>query len=189
MLDKKITLKGNNAVFKIGKNIINLAGIVGGDSTSCSETTKEVIIECAYFDPEIIIGKTVLYDIQSDAAYKFERGVDPFNQEYVLRRFIQIVSEHTLINDIKYFSEQLGNIESKKIDLDFTKIKNIIGIQIEDIKIIEKLENLGFVIDDQIINVPSYRSDINSINDICEEIARIIGYDNIDPIDFNIQIF
>lgn len=186
LLDKKITLKGNNAVFKIGKNIINLAGIVGGESTSCSETTKEVIIECAYFDPEIIIGKTVLYDIQSDAAYKFERGVDPFNQEYVLRRFIQIVSEHTLINDIKYFSEQLGNIESKKIDLDFTKIKNIIGIQIEDIKIIEKLENLGFVIDDQIINVPSYRSDINSINDICEEIARIIGYDNIDPIDFNI---
>ena len=110
LLDKKITLKGNNAVFKIGKNIINLAGIVGGESTSCSETTKEVIIECAYFDPEIIIGKTVLYDIQSDAAYKFERGVDPFNQEYVLRRFIQIVSEHTLINAIKYFSEQLGNI-------------------------------------------------------------------------------
>ena len=83
-------------------------------------------------------------------------------------------------------SQKLTVLRVKKIDLDFTKIKNIIGIQIEDIKIIEKLENLGFVIDDQIINVPSYRSDINSINDICEEIARIIGYDNIDPIDFNI---
>ena len=58
----------------------------------------------------------------------------------------------------------------------FTKIKNIIGIQIEDIKIIEKLENLGFVIDDQIINVPSYRSDINSINDICEEIVTAKFY-------------
>ena len=77
MLDKKITLKRNNAVFKIGKNIINLAGIVGCESTSCSETTKEVIIECAYFDPEIIIVKTVLYDIQSDAAYNLKEELTP----------------------------------------------------------------------------------------------------------------
>ena len=92
-----------------------------------------------------------------------------------MKIYTKLYQVATSINDIKYFSEQLEIL----IDLDFTKIKNIIDIQIRDIKIIEKLENLGFVIDDQINNVPSYKSDINSINIICEEIARIIGYDNI----------
>jgi len=77
LLDKKITLTGKNSVFSLNDNIINLAGIVGGKSTSCSTNTKTVIVECAFFQPEAIIGKSVKYDIQSEASHKFERGVDP----------------------------------------------------------------------------------------------------------------
>ena len=103
LLDKNIKLTNSNAVFKIDKKIINLAGVVGDKSTSCTSKTREVIIECAYFNPEIIIGKSIKYDIKSDAAHKFERGVDPSSHEYVLRRFINIVKDHTEIKRLELF--------------------------------------------------------------------------------------
>ena len=186
LLDKKISLTGNNAVFTLNNNVINLAGIIGGNSTSCSENTQEVILECAYFEPELIIGNSLKYNVQSDAAYRFERGVDPLNHEYVLRRFIQLVSDHTEIKNIELFTEEQKNIEPLKIKIEFEKIKNIIGINIENIKIEECLEKLGFKIQDSTILIPSYRSDIMSLNDIAEEVARLIGYDNIEPKNFNI---
>ena len=86
LLDKKITLTGKNAVFSLNQDIINLAGIVGGKDTSCSTDTKTVIIECAFFQPEAIIGKSVKYDIQSEASHKFERGVDPSCQQKVSQK-------------------------------------------------------------------------------------------------------
>ena len=58
-------------------NLINLAGVMGGMSTSCSNKTDNVLVECAYFRPESIIQKSVKYDLISDASYKFERGVNP----------------------------------------------------------------------------------------------------------------
>ena len=58
LLDKKITLTGKNSVFSLNNEVINLAGVVGGKSTSCSANTKTVIVECAFFQPEAIIGKS-----------------------------------------------------------------------------------------------------------------------------------
>ena len=59
---------------------------------------------CVFFKPEAIIGKSLKYDIQSEAAHKFERFVDPECHDRVLRRFIKIVSEHTNIKDLSVFS-------------------------------------------------------------------------------------
>ena len=59
-----------------GNEIINLAGVMGGESTKCKNTSAKVLVECASFNPDMIIGKSVKYDLNSDAAYKFERGVD-----------------------------------------------------------------------------------------------------------------
>ena len=92
LLDKKISLRGKNAVFSLNNKVINLAGVVGGKSTSCSTNTKTVIVECAFFQPEAIIGKSVKYDIQSEASHKFERGVDRECQDNILRRFIKVVT-------------------------------------------------------------------------------------------------
>jgi phenylalanyl-tRNA synthetase beta chain len=104
LLDKKITLKDKNAVFSLNNKVINLAGIMGGKSTACSAHTKTVLVECAYFKPEAIIGKSVKYDIKSEASHKFERGVDQDSQDKVLRRFIQVVSEHANIKEMSIVS-------------------------------------------------------------------------------------
>ena len=67
--------------------------------------TKTILIECAYFSTESIIGKSIKYDLNSEAAYKFERGTDPEAIEIALRRFINIIEDHSKIKDLKIFKE------------------------------------------------------------------------------------
>ena len=179
LLDKTINLKNNNLVFQNSKNeIINLAGVIGGRNTACSKKTTSVVVECAYFNPEIILGNTVKYDIKSDAAHRFERGVDPICQNLVLRRFLKIVEEHTTIKKAAIYKSNTANLKNITVPLNLKKINKIIGQDVssrtEDI-----LKRLGFNIKNNLIIVPSYRNDIHSINDIAEEISRSIGYDNI----------
>ena len=114
LLDTEIELSGKNCVFISNEKVINLAGVMGDKSTSCSKETNNVLIECAYFRPESIIGKAIKYDINSDASYKFERGVDPELQEFTLRRFIQIVSDHAKISRLSIYSKQFKNLKRKK---------------------------------------------------------------------------
>ena len=90
-IGKKLIVFYKNHVFLLNDKVINLAGVVGGKETSCSSDTKTVLVECAFFKPEAIIGKSVKYDIQSEASHKFERFVDPECQDKTLRRFIKIV--------------------------------------------------------------------------------------------------
>lgn len=186
LLDKKINLCGNNLVFMRGGDIINLAGVIGGKNTACSKNTKSVIIECAYFDPKSVIGKSVKYDIKSDAAYKFERGVDPLCHEKVLRRFIYIVEKHSKIKNLQIFKRNYNDLMPCEILTSPENINKILGTSIEDNLYEDILIKLGFRLKDNKIVVPSHRSDVNTENDVAEEIARVIGYDNIPLESFNI---
>ncbi len=186
LFDTKIKLKGLNCVFRHEGEIISLAGVIGGKSSACSQDTKKVLVECAYFNPESIIGKSVQYNLNSDAAHKFERGVDISSQEVVLRRFIKIVQDHASIKSLKLKEFKEHDYGKTKLPIDVGKINNILGTQLEERKYIEYLKKLGFIIEEQ-IEVPSYRHDISSQNDLAEEIARVIGYDNIESIPLNLK--
>ena len=87
-------------------------------STACSTGTKKALIECAFFIPEAIIGKSVKYNLISDAAHKFERGVDIQSQEEVLRRFIEIVRDHVSITNIKIQTFDEVQAQKAKIPID-----------------------------------------------------------------------
>ena len=186
LLGKKIELNGKNLLFTKDNNIINLAGIMGAKNTSCSTNTKSVIVECAHFKPEEIIGKSVKYDIKSDSAHKFERGVDPLCHERVLRRFLKIVEDHARIVNVEIFEKIYNEHETLHIDFNPDRINAILGISLRKKGIEDYLLKLGFFIKDNKISVPSYRTDIRSENDIAEEIARIIGYNNIPSKPFQI---
>lgn len=188
LLDQTIKLKDKNLVFFNKKDeIINLAGIIGGKKSSCTDSTTSVILECAYFDPEAILGKAVKYSISSDAAHKFERNVDPDSHEYVIRRFIQIIAEHTNILNLEIFTKNHSPSIRNEIKFSLEKINNILGTNIKEKDCLNYLKRLGFEINESTIIVPSYRNDIKNINDISEEIARAIGYDNIKPIPLNLK--
>ena len=179
LLDKKINLSKKNAVFILNDQVINLAGVVGGKNTSCSSKTMTVLVECAFFKPEAIIGKSLKYDIQSEAAHKFERFVDPECHDRVLRRFIKIVSEHANIKDLSVFSLKSRKNKTVNIPINENKINQILGVDISKSQYIDYLSKLGFVLNNDEIKVPSFRNDISTQNDLAEEVARLIGYDNI----------
>ncbi len=182
LLDKDINLIGDDLVFKNKENnIVNLAGVVGGQNTACNIDTKSVIVECAHFNPESIIGKSIKYDISSDAAHKFERNTDSERHEYILRRFLKIIEDHSTIKEAKILNMSFEDTNPIKIPFDCNKLNKILGTNISDKECKNYLTRLGFEIDSNNIEVPSYRNDIKSINDISEEIARSIGYDNINP--------
>ena len=178
LLGSDINLSGNNCVFSVDNKIISLAGVMGGITTACSTKTKKAIVECAFFNPETIIGKSIKYNLTSDAAHKFERGVDIQAQEKVLRRYIEIVRDHTSILNIKIQSFEDSQFKNNIIPIDIQKINKILGTEIEEKEYLTYLRHLDFVIEKEII-IPSHRHDISSQNDLAEEIARIIGYDNI----------
>ena len=186
LLDKKIKLTGKNSTFLLNNEVINLAGVVGGKSTSCSVDTKTVIIECAFFKPEAIIGKSVKYDIQSEASHKFERGVDPECHDKVLRRFINLVSQHTNIKSMSMISYNYIDNPIYQIPVNVQKINQIIGTDLTESACLNYLTKLWFVSEGGFITVPSFRSDIKTQNDLAEEVARVIGYDNIPRVEINI---
>ena len=173
--------KGDLVFLNDKEEIVNLAGIMGGSSTSCNEKTKSVIVECAYFSPHKIMGKAVQYSVNSDAAHKFERNVDPNCHEYSLRRFIKIIEQHTKIKNIQFCSNEYTANEENIIKLDVEKINNILGTNVSENDCKEYLRKLGFLEKDLLIRIPSYRHDIKNSNDIAEEVARAIGFNNIKP--------
>ena len=183
LLDQEISLNESNLIFRDDKDIINLAGIIGGKKTSCTSQTKNVIVESAYFNPESITGKSTKYNINSEAAHKFERGVDPVMQEKALRRFIYLVQQHAEIKSLQIYKNSNQKFNPIELDIDVIKINKILGTDIKEKEYLKILSKLGFKIDQKII-VPSYRFDIKHQNDLAEEVARTIGYDDIKSIKF-----
>jgi phenylalanyl-tRNA synthetase beta chain len=186
LLGSEVSLKDRNCVFSSNSEIISLAGVMGGASTACSFNTKKVLVECAYFNPESIIGKSIKYNLVSDAAHKFERGVDIASQEMVLRRFTKIVQDHAKIKSIRFKSFGEANNKDLNIPIDVNKINKILGTSLNKDEYLKHLKGLGFDILDE-IKVPSHRHDIETNNDLAEEIARVIGYNNIKSTPINLQ--
>ena len=161
LLDQKISLEKGDLIFTANDIPVDLAGVMGDKKTSCKDSTKKVIIEAAFFEPEIILGKSLKYDLNSDAAYKFERGIDPNLQEIAIRRFISIIGDHVKIKKLELFSKEYRELEETKLNFNPQKINHILGDNIvteESYK--DYLEKLGFIVKDDEIIVPSYRSDI-----------------------------
>ena len=177
LLDTEIELTEENLVFSLDDAVVSLAGIMGGASTACSADTTKVLVECAYFKPQEILGKARKYNLSSDAAYKFERGVDYLCQEEVLRRFLQIVSEHTEVKSVALYSEQ-NKTTLTEVPYNSNKLNAVVGIDISQQEQMAYLSALGFEAGKS-ITVPAHRSDVDQLNDLAEEVTRMIGYNNI----------
>jgi phenylalanyl-tRNA synthetase beta chain len=155
LLDTEIELTDENLVFSLDDEVISLAGIMGGASTACSANTTKVLVECAYFKPEEILGKARKYNLSSDAAYKFERGVDYLCQEDVLRRFLQIVCDHVKVKSVSLYSEQ-NKTTLTEVPYNSNKLNAVVGTDISQQEQMAYLSALGFEAG-KIITVPSHR--------------------------------
>ena len=177
LLGSEIELTDDNLVFSLDDEVISIAGTMGGASTACSTNTTNALVECAYFKPEEILGKARKYNLSSEAAYKFERGVDYLCQEDVLRRFLQIVCDHTNVKSVSIYSEQSKKALTEVV-YDSSKLNSVIGIDITEQEQLSYLSALGFQAGKN-MTVPPHRSDVDQLNDLAEEVTRMIGYNNI----------
>ena len=183
-LDKKnYSLQADMCVISDNSGVLGLGGIIGGTKTGTELDTKNILLESAYFNPESIRKTSKLLNIDTDAKFRFERGIDPESIELGLLRAAELIQK-ICGGEINKIDIQ-RNEHIKKIQFKFrtSLFKKITGFKVGDKEIIKILLNLGFKVKKQknILNltVPSWRSDINQPIDIVEEIVRIKGYDQI----------
>jgi len=164
---------------------VALAGIMGGESSGVSDSTKDILLESAFFKPLSITGKARIYGLHTDSSHRFERGVDWKLQVKAIERATALLldvvgGEAGPTQEI--VSEQ--NLpESKQILLRSKRVEQILGVKIEDSRIEDILTRLDMGLeatsDGWKVLAPSSRFDIEIEVDLIEEIARIYGYANI----------
>ncbi|MEM6811150.1 MAG: phenylalanine--tRNA ligase subunit beta [Pseudomonadota bacterium] len=180
--DKSYTLEDGMTAITDENGLLGLGGIVGGTSTGVSETTKNVFLESAYFDPYRIAKTGRALQVDSDARYRFERGVDPeFTQNgldigtsMILEICGGTACEHVVSGSAPQWKREI------EFDAGFTK--KLAGIDIAEDKQKDILQTLGFELNGNKAQPPSWRGDVEGKADLVEEVTRIYGYDKIEPI-------
>jgi phenylalanyl-tRNA synthetase beta chain len=165
---------------------VAMGGVMGGLESSVTDTTTSIFFEAAYFDPDVIKGKTRDLGINSDAAYRFERGVDPTSArdgiEYATRLAVEICG--TADTTIGPITEANGQPPARQpVSVRAARVCRLIGMHIPIGQMKAILERLECKVadGDEVFDVtpPSYRFDLNHEEDFAEEIARINGYENV----------
>ena len=185
--NKTYTLKENMCVISDDQGALGLGGIIGGVRSGTELNTKNILIESAYFDPTITRKTAKELEINSDAKFRFERGIDPQSikdgLEMAANLIIEICGGEVSNFDIQETIKQKNN----KINFDTKLVSRTIGINVKDKDIIKILNKLGFETKKKVRNievkVPSWRPDIFGEIDLVEEVIRILGFDNIKSIE------
>ena len=162
-----------------------LAGIMGGAGSSVETSTRDVFLESAFFSPDAIAGKARRLALSTDSSHRFERGVDFAVTRAALERATQLLLEICggLVGTITDVRSNLPKRETIKLRAD--RVKRVLGIVLDAHQIATFLQRLQFKFeqqgDDFYVIPPSYRFDLTLEADLIEELARIVGYDNIPP--------
>ncbi|WP_350978796.1 phenylalanine--tRNA ligase subunit beta [Shewanella sp. AC34-MNA-CIBAN-0136] len=181
----EITVPSDTLVIADDKQAVALAGVFGGESTGVNENTQDILLECAFFAPLAIMGKSRRLGLHTDASHRFERGVDPELQHKVMDRATRLVLDicggeaGQVIEAVS--AEHLP--AAANITLRRSKLDKSLGHFIPDSDVVEILERLGFSVqtsgDVWHVTTATYRFDMAIEEDLIEEVARIYGYNNI----------
>ncbi len=192
--EQTIILTGDELVIADDKGALALAGIMGGQRSSVTDSTTNIIVESAFFSQLAIAARARRFGLHTDASQRFERGVDFELPELALARAVDLITSVTGGQ-----AGQIVKVENSEhlpartpITLPITKVREVIGIEIEPAVMVRILTQLGFEVDQQadrlICTPPSYRFDMSIREDLIEEIARIYGYDNIPSVLPHLQV-
>ena len=181
-----VTLDGQVGVIADAQAVESLAGIMGGDATAVSDDTRNVYVEAAFWWPEAVAGRSRRYNFNTDAGHRFERGVDPAltveHIEHMTRLIIDICgTPETACGPIDDQAIRLP--QPKPVALRVARAAKVIGMPISAAQCAEvftRLE-LPFTESDGVLRVtpPSWRFDLAIEEDLIEEVARVIGYDQL----------
>jgi phenylalanyl-tRNA synthetase beta chain len=162
-----------------------IAGVFGGKTSGVSETTTAIFLESAYFNPVSVRKTAKRHGLNTDASFRFERGIDPNITEYALKRaalLIQEVAGGEITSDI--IDVYPKKIEDFSVFIHFNKVNKIIGEEIKPDTIKKILASLDIKVNSISevglgLTIPAYRVDVTREIDVIEEILRVYGYNNI----------
>lgn len=165
-----------------------IAGVFGGLESGVTENTKNIFLESAYFDPVTIRKTSRRHQLQTDASFRYERGCDPCNTLYVLKRAALLIKEVANAEQVGVILDNSASQELLKpwsVTIDINRVNSLIGKAIgeDTIETILKALEINIVAklgDSWQLEVPRYRVDVQRECDVVEDILRIYGYDNVE---------
>lgn len=171
--DKEYTFSEGMTLISDAEKVESIAGVMGGAETGCSMETENVFIEAAYFDPVRTAYTGRALKINSDARYRFERGIDPEWTPYAIEHATQMIldiaggeaSEVVVAGRVPDFS--------RAYKLDAARVQSLVGMTISESEQRKTLTSLGFRLEGDMAQVPSWRPDVQGEADLVEEVARI----------------
>ena len=178
-------LLGDDLVICSGDSPVALAGVMGGVGTEIENETSSVLLEAAYFSPVGIRKTSKRNGLKSESSSRFEKGIDINNVSFALDRAAELISRlsgGTVARGI--IDVYPDPVSPKEISLSVDRVCGLVGISTDSQEIAELLESLEFEVlslsvDTLLLRAPTFRVDIEREVDIVEEVARLLGYDNI----------
>jgi phenylalanyl-tRNA synthetase beta chain len=181
-----VTVDDKVGVIADDAQVESLAGIMGGDATAVSDDTRNVYVEAAFWWPKAIAGRSRRFNFSTDAGHRFERGVDPELTVEHIERITQLIVEICGTADTScgpIDDQKPGMPPSKPVSLRVFRAAKIIGMPLSQQQCADALSRLGLSLTqtEGLITVtpPSYRFDLQIEEDLIEEVARMVGYNNL----------
>jgi len=171
--DKEYTLVDGMTVISDDNGIESIGGIMGGAASGCTEETVNVFVEAAYFDPVRTAYTGRALKINSDARYRFERGIDPEFTPQGVELATQMIMEHAggEASDV-VIAGAIPDV-ARAYKLDAARVQSLVGMEIPESTQRQTLTALGFKLEGDMAHVPSWRPDVQGEADLVEEVARI----------------
>lgn len=187
-LDEKMrTLSTSNLLICDKVKAVGLAGVMGGLNSEIKETTTEVLFESAKFLRDSVRKTARGLGLQSDAASRFEKGIDEYTVECGMARALNLVQKLGIAKVSSSHFDVSGGASTEKrvINVETAKVNDVLGIEVPEADMVEILEALQFEVElkDGVLTlaIPRYRDDVETYQDIAEEVIREYGYDKVVP--------
>ena len=181
--DKEYSVTADDCVIADEGRVLGLGGVVGGEETGVSEATTDVLLECAWFDPESIGATGRRHMIHSDARTRFERGVDPLALEPMIEAatamIVELCGGESSAVTLSTTADWNAIIAPRRITLRPGRVKTLAGVDLAPTEQQAILERLGFQVEGDGVVPPGWRPDIGGEADLVEEIVRIHGFDHV----------
>jgi phenylalanyl-tRNA synthetase beta chain len=185
--NKEYKLDDGMCVISDASGVLGLGGIIGGTRSGTELDTKNVLIESAYFLPRSIRKSSKILNIDTDAKFRFERGIDPLSIEQGLKKASNLIQEICGGKISEFDIQRIEKYENKSLEFNPAMFEKITGVKIEKDEMMKILDDLGFVIEENKKNlqlkIPTWRPDISQEVDVVEELIRIKGYEQIELIE------
>jgi len=183
---QNVELQPDMLVIADDKGAVALAGVMGGADSAVDDATTDIFLESAFFVPSVIVGKSRKLGFGSDSSYRFERGVDFANTQVALDRATQLILD-ICGGQAGVVTEALAALPARNpVKLRTARVQRVLGVALDGKEIEQILSRLGMKMqqmgEEFSVTPPSYRFDIVIEEDLIEEIARVHGYEKIEPV-------